>query len=153
MCENEVQITTQCNPSPNLHQHVLAPLLLTAGQLDGFISWHHCTLPEWKLTPLSLSISGRERKKEPPKRKMKEMIMGRNAKYMHIFIHILCMHIFALFLLFVCLVLFCLLIQNWIFPAFIIFAFPDHFPVSVQCPKYKQLYKWKCGYGDVRSKI
>lgn len=23
---------------------------------------------------------------------MKEMIMGRNAKYMHIFIHILCMH-------------------------------------------------------------
>lgn len=136
MCENEVQITTQCNPSPNLHQHALEPPLLTAGQLDGFISWHHRTLPEWKLTPLSLSISGRK-KKEPPKRKMKEMIMGRNAKYMHIFIHILCMH--AIFV--VCVFGSILLVNTKLdISCVYYFAFPDPFPVSVQCPKHKHYF-------------
>lgn len=42
MCEYESKITAQCGPSPNLHQHLLESPFLTAGQLDGFIWWHHC---------------------------------------------------------------------------------------------------------------
>lgn len=84
-------MTTQYDPSPNLHQHALEPHILTAGQLDGIVWWHHHTLPEWKLTLLSLNIS--RRKNGPSKREINERDdNGENSKCMHIFMHILCTH-------------------------------------------------------------